>query len=282
MEGFYITIKNGLLDPKHIKAMHGDKDSGTIWLFLWLLDKMTIIDHEIGEGKVLGGKPVKFEDVKKTLSMSRRTYQTWLNILREGNYITTKRTPYGLIITIHKAFKVFGQKSDVKQTTHHSKRDVSLTAHLSQPQPFTSNIDNTVDSNRYKYLLGENAKKKKVETEKSEEYKNRINKEVDQILKAFEDNVGQIPSDKKPRFVAQNIRTLIHTFVRNNSEVYQSLHDRDLTFDYTLSKAWEWYAKKKYCEETEKLETFKLKMKVFLDSTSKRLATERSMCEAGR
>jgi hypothetical protein len=134
MSGFYITVKNGLLEPKHIKAMHGNKDSGAVWLFLWLLDKMTIIDHEKGEGKVLGGKPIKFDDIKTVLTVHRVTYQRWLNILREGGYIQTTRTPYGLTIIVNKAFKIFGQKSDVK-------RDVAQTLHLSNKKKRRSQAD---------------------------------------------------------------------------------------------------------------------------------------------
>ena len=105
--------------------MHGDKDSGAIWLFLWLLDKMTIINHEIGEGKVLGGKPIKFEEIKDHLPIHRITYQRWLKILREGGYIQTTRTPYGLVIIVNKAFKVFGQKTK-------EKRDDTGKLHLSE------------------------------------------------------------------------------------------------------------------------------------------------------
>lgn len=159
MKGFFITIKNGLLDPKHIKAMQGDKGVGTVWLFLWLLDKMTIIDHEIGEGKVLGGKPISYEEIEKDLGISRRTYARWINILREGKYITTKRTPYGIIFIVHKAFKVFNQKAEDKKrsATKGISPDVTDKAHLkhpirhiSPPTQGTSNkttqLDKTVDN----------------------------------------------------------------------------------------------------------------------------------------
>lgn len=118
MKGFYITVKNGLLEPKHIKAMGGDRNIGTIWLFLWLLDKMTIINEEIGEGKVLGGKPIRYEEIKRDLGISRRTYARWLQMLIDGGYIKTLRTPYGLCITVYKAFKVFGQRSATKGTSN--------------------------------------------------------------------------------------------------------------------------------------------------------------------
>jgi len=119
MKGFYISIKNGLLDPKHFEKMKGEK-TGTIWLFLWLLDKMTLMDEEKGEGKVLGGRPVKFEEFHKEIPISRTTYVEWVKILRDENYIKTERTPYGLIFTVFKAFKVFGQKTDRSTTTRSS------------------------------------------------------------------------------------------------------------------------------------------------------------------
>ena len=64
MKGFYITIKNNLLDPKHVKAMGGNSGMATVWLFLWYVDKITFIDEIKGEGKVLGGKPIKYKDIK--------------------------------------------------------------------------------------------------------------------------------------------------------------------------------------------------------------------------
>ena len=149
MNGFYITVKNGLLEPKHFKAMGGDRNIGTVWLFLWLLDKMTIIDHEKGEGKVLGGKPIKFEEIQADLGISLATYKRWLNMLRENGYIETTRTPYGLTITVFKAFKVFGQKSDRKLSGEPSENgDSRLVSHLSQadgePSNKTRQLDNTI------------------------------------------------------------------------------------------------------------------------------------------
>ena len=110
MKGFYITVKNGLLDPKHVHAMGGDRNCGTIWLFLWLLDKMTIINYETGEGQVLGGKPITHSEIKQDLGVSLSTYKRYLVMLRKGGYISTIKTSRGLKITIYKAFKVFNQK----------------------------------------------------------------------------------------------------------------------------------------------------------------------------
>ena len=105
MKGFYIEITNNLLDPKHRKAM---KES--VWLFMWLLDKMTSISEK-GIGNVLGGKPITYEEINKELNTTRRTYINWVARLKKHKYINTKRTPQGLIFEINKAKKRFGQKA---------------------------------------------------------------------------------------------------------------------------------------------------------------------------
>ena len=118
MKGYYIEITNNLLDLKHRKAM---KES--VWLFMWLLDKMTSISED-GIGKVLGGKPIKYEEVNKELAISRPTYIRWIELLEKGFYINTIRAPNGLVITVNKAKKRFGR--DVSKMTHHKRdRDVS-------------------------------------------------------------------------------------------------------------------------------------------------------------
>lgn len=104
MKGFYIEVINDLLEPKHRKAM---KES--VWLFMWLLDKMTSISEE-GVGTVLGGKPIKYEEVDRDLKLPERTYYRWINQLRENKYINTKKAPQGLIITVNKAKKRFHQR----------------------------------------------------------------------------------------------------------------------------------------------------------------------------
>lgn len=118
MKGFYIEITNNLLEPKHLKAM---KES--VWLFMWLLDKMTSVSEE-GIGKILGGKPITYEEVKEELGISRPTYIRWVDALKKGKYINTLRTPQGLVFSINKAKKRF--KRDVSKMKHHKKRsDVS-------------------------------------------------------------------------------------------------------------------------------------------------------------
>jgi len=111
MKGFGIYVKNDLLEPKHIKAM-----GASVWLYLWLLDKMTSVSED-GIGKILGGRPITYDEIYIDLGITRDRYVDWLKSLRDGGYINTLRTPNGLVITIIKAKKKFKHSlSDVGKT----------------------------------------------------------------------------------------------------------------------------------------------------------------------
>jgi DNA-binding MarR family transcriptional regulator len=112
MKDFFIEISNNLLDP-----LHCQKISDAVWLFMWLIDKMTSINEK--QGKVLGGKPIKYIDIKKDLGISRSTYYRWMKKLEDSGYINTIRTPYGVSIVVLKAKKRFNKKvSDASKMTN--------------------------------------------------------------------------------------------------------------------------------------------------------------------
>ena len=120
MKGFGIEIKNELLEPKHIEAM-----GSAVWLYMWLVDKMTSI-NEAGVGKVLGGRPVKYEEVKEELGIHQNTYTQWIEKLLEYPYIETDRAPYGIVFRVLKAHKRFTKISDSQKSwrdSHKSGRD---------------------------------------------------------------------------------------------------------------------------------------------------------------
>lgn len=104
MKGFGIEVKNDLLEYKHHENM-GD----SVWLYLWLLDKTTSVSED-GIGKILGGKPIKYEDVSKDLRLSQNTYTRYISRLRKHGYIMVTRAPNGLIFKITKAHKRFSNK----------------------------------------------------------------------------------------------------------------------------------------------------------------------------
>lgn len=99
MKGFGIHVKNDLLEKKHVFAM-----GQALWLYLWFLDHMTSITEE-GVGRVLGGRPIKYDDIYADLGISEKTYNRWVALLRDGGYIETTRAPYGMVIHVFKAVK---------------------------------------------------------------------------------------------------------------------------------------------------------------------------------
>jgi len=139
MKGFGIEIKNNLLEPKHIQSM-----DVAVWLYMFLIDKITSINDK-GEGIVLGGKPVKYKEVKEELGISQNTYTKWMDMLIKYPYIITIRTPHGIsfrVLKAHKKFiKRFPQISDSQETVIHRKQ-VS-----DSRKPVNVNKDTTIQYN---------------------------------------------------------------------------------------------------------------------------------------
>lgn len=102
---FYISVSNGLLKDGHRQRM-----GEAVWEFMWLLDHMTRIDGS-GYGWVLGGKPVKLAELSQDLGVHRSTISRSLSRLREEGYIDVIYAPYGLVIRVCKARKVFGDRT---------------------------------------------------------------------------------------------------------------------------------------------------------------------------
>jgi|SRR6266487_2255937 len=102
LQSFDIGLRDGLMDPKHVRNM-----GPAVWLYMWLVRKMTRIDETKRLGHVLGGKPVTYEDIRLGLGISHRTYDRYIDLLRDHGYIVTTRTPRGLVIAVTKAKKSF-------------------------------------------------------------------------------------------------------------------------------------------------------------------------------
>lgn len=165
MAEYIIPIWPGLL-----RDGHPEKMDRAIWLYVWLLDKMTKIDSE-GNGKIWGGKPVKYDDVGETLGISMRSYRRDIKTLEDEGYIVTLRTPYGLVISVTKAKKFYGKtlrERYAKTGTSLPKRDVSHQAHhpndsgTSLSKSGTSNKTITKDNNIRQNNKGEKVKPEEI------------------------------------------------------------------------------------------------------------------------
>jgi hypothetical protein len=189
--GYYITIKNNLLEPKHIEKM-----GSSVWLYMWFIDKIMAI-NENGIGKVLNGRPIVYERVEADLGISRRTYLRWVKQLEDAKYIRTIRTPRGLTIYVNKAAKMWGSKSQpnnealpldegyansgtsqlrkVKKSVKNGTSDIQKMAHHAVKNG-TSN-----SNNNNKTIVIDNKHAKKISQEKSE-----IGKLYYQVIKEYE------------------------------------------------------------------------------------------------
>ncbi|HVB35393.1 MAG TPA: hypothetical protein VNJ52_13615 [Patescibacteria group bacterium] len=96
-----IGARAGLLDPKHVKAIGSAR-----WLYDWILWRVT--SEQEGVGRVLGGSPVRCEEIAADLGVGLRTIYRWMNLLR-GPYIRTRhvvvRGRHGLAIEVFKSKK---------------------------------------------------------------------------------------------------------------------------------------------------------------------------------
>jgi hypothetical protein len=105
MNGFFVTISNDLLEDKHFEKM-----GNAVWLYMWLIDKMTEISE--GIGIVSYGNPISLIDVRENFpTLNERTYQRMIKTLKDGGYINTAKAKYGLYITVNKPKKIFGGKT---------------------------------------------------------------------------------------------------------------------------------------------------------------------------
>lgn len=136
---YYITVSNGLLDPKH-----REKISTAVWEFMWMLDKMTSYNEQ-GVGKVLGGKPIKLEEIADQLGVTKKTVSRNLNRLEKYGYIKRIRTPYGYSFRVYKAKKVFKRRVD--KNVRSDDREGTKMSDLNRVDKNVRNKeDNTVDN----------------------------------------------------------------------------------------------------------------------------------------
>lgn len=107
---YQIGVQNGLLETKHYEAM-----GSAVWLYMWLIDHQPRKSDQVHGGR----KSVTYSQFAESVRVNRDTYNLWIKALVDGGYITTKRSQYGLIITIEKAKKWYDQQnSDDGETRH--------------------------------------------------------------------------------------------------------------------------------------------------------------------
>ncbi len=226
-------------------------DDKALRLFIWLLLHVDKRTGSLTTGRFLLAESLRMHPstIYKVLKRLEKKYKIVTAL------VTTKNTTIRLVNW--EKYNLYDEKVTTSVTTKEQQSNNKVTHNKTyRHKDISTNVDME-------------------ETPKDRE-KNAF---VETILSEFETRRGHIPSDKFPRRVAWNVHQLITSFVSRNAETYLILNGRQLTDSYTLGKAWDWLEKKNY--EVEKLETFKLKMRVYLDSIEKQLAKEVSEYEEG-
>ena len=100
--GYIIPVYNGILDPKHVNQI-----GQALWVFLWMIDK-TIGEYDdsgLRYGKVLNGKSFTTGTVALELGIDERTVRRYIARLKKYEYITVKKTRYGMVTEVIKSKK---------------------------------------------------------------------------------------------------------------------------------------------------------------------------------
>ena len=140
MKGYGITIKNDLLEPKHCKKM-----GSSVWEYMWLIDKMTSISEE-GIGKILGGRPIQLKEISLELGKAESTVSENLSKLEKEGYTNIVRAPYGLVITVNKAWKNFGKRVRKSEGEFGKAKESSEKPKSNIRQYKDNTIDNTINT----------------------------------------------------------------------------------------------------------------------------------------
>lgn len=117
-------VWNGLLE-------HRPKIGPAIWVYLWLLDKIT--SEQGAKGIVLGGSPVKAAQIASDLDVDEHTVRRDLRRLT-GSYIEVVRTPYGYRVFVLNSRK-FGIWRSAKNGLSESERSAKNVPQIGQKWP---------------------------------------------------------------------------------------------------------------------------------------------------
>ena len=229
-------------------------DANTFRLFIHILLEANHEDHKwrgilVKKGTFITGR----KSLAKSLNISQRSIRTSLNKLKSTNEIAIKTTNKYSISQVQK-WEMY-QQNDQQNDQQTVQRVTSKRPASDHKQELKKYIDNKLSISVGNTPSNGNA-------------------EINLILEEFKKRIGRIPADKYERRVAQHVRLLINGFIKRNGVVFLKLRGRELTLGYVLEKSWDWYMKKEYAPSTEKLEAYKLRLKVFLDLHETRLKQE--------
>jgi hypothetical protein len=116
-QSYPLPLWNGILE-------HAPRIGESLWELVWCIDKIT---KEVdGVGIVLGGAPVKMQQIADDLGFDKETVRRHVKRLADKKVIGTRRTPYGLVIEVLNSMK-FGVWSPHRRSTQTAKEKPQTT-----------------------------------------------------------------------------------------------------------------------------------------------------------
>lgn len=175
---------------------------------------------------------------------------------------------YGIVTNLGNSLGINKDYSAWKVTNLGNSKKVTNLGNKKLPKTVTHRyIKEKKESNISKDILGDKSPK--------EDNITYGNEQINKIILDFKTLTGRIPSDPKPRQVAQNINQITNTFLRDYSNLFLELRGYSLTREYVFERFYQYLQQKKYAFDIEKLLTVKLKMRVYLDEVAEALKREK-------
>lgn len=205
------------------------------------------------------------------VTVGRLQISDWLKIKPSTVYQTLKRL---------EKYNSVNLKSNNKMTTITIKNWMK---YQSNPKPEDEQYNNNITTKNSNVTLNKNKNKDiyilsndNMDTTYPKGAKDGKygNEQVNLVLSSFRNHIGHIPTDSKPRNVAQNFRQLINTFVKTYGADYRRARNKPLEFEFINQRFWRWYMKFKWAAETQNLGKAKDYLKQYLDDRGAEIREE--------
>ena len=216
-----------------------------IWCLLKANHKEATIFLGTQEVKIEPGQFVFGRDsASDELAMSPSTVRNWMNILKKDSYIDIKTTNKYSLITIQK-WKEYQSVDTSEDNKIKTKKQ-------------QNNTNNNVNNDN-------NELKAKALQAKPEVFGNQL---VNLIMETYKRNMGFYPTDRTPRFVANNMRVSINHFCKKWAPTHPQL-----TPEYMVEKIFTWYMGRPQIKG-ETLDAVRRKMKMLIEVTDEEYRKE--------
>lgn len=203
-----------------------------------------------------------------------------ITLVKRGQFITGREElsrETGINTSkVERVLKVFKSEHQIEQQTFNKFRIITI-CNYDQFQPSEQQSEQPVNNKRTASEQPVNTNKND-KNERNNLSKDKLvktsygNEEVELVLNLYQKHTGNLPTDKRPRHTAQNIVQITKTLIKDIRPHYDSVRIGELTPEFILNKAFEWYfGQLKDDVEVTKLDTVKQNIRArFYEATRRK------------